>query len=173
MFSQYKSDSELKQAYPTRDPEEATENNTQYKTYLNIKLELVRENPVDYIQCRSSQDIVNAFYEETLKYPNECFKCIHMNSKNVIIGVETISIGSLTSSLVHPREVFKGVLINNAASVIFFHNHPSGDPAPSQDDIELTQRLKQAGELLGVKVLDHIVFGDKERYFSFVDQKML
>ena len=159
--------------YPTIKVKKTRKNNTQYKTYLNIRLEVVRENPVDYIRCRSSQDIIDKFYKETLKYPNECFKCIHLNSKNVIIGVETISIGSLTSALVHPREVFKGVLINNAASVIFFHNHPSGDPAPSQDDIELTQRLKQAGDILGVKVLDHIIFGDKERHFSFTDQKML
>lgn len=81
--------------------------------------------------------------------------------------------GSLTSSLVHPREVFKGVLINNAASVIFFHNHPSGDPAPSTDDIEITKRLKHAGDILGIKILDHIIFGDSQRHFSFVDQKML
>ena len=148
-------------------------NRKKYQPFLNIRLEVIRENPVDYIKCSSSQDIINTFHEEALKYPSEQFKCIHLNSKNVIIGVETISVGSLTSSLVHPREVFKGALINNAASVIFFHNHPSGDPAPSQDDIEITKRLKQAGDILGIKVLDHIIFGDSQRHFSFADSKIL
>ena len=82
-----------------------------------------------------------------------------------------ISLGSLTSSLVHPREVFKTAILQNSASIILIHNHPSGDPAPSNDDIEITQRLKTAGDSLGIKILDHIIVGDN--YFSFLDQKML
>ena len=146
----------------------------EYQTYLNIRLEIVRENPVKYIQMRSADHIFNEFQESMLKSPNEIFKAVHLNSKNVILGVETISIGSLTSSLVHPREVFKGAIINNSASILFMHNHPSGDPKPSNEDIEITQRLKQAGDILGIKVLDHIIFGDfKNPYFSFVDEGRL
>ena len=145
-----------------------------YQTYLNIRLEVVRENPVKYIQIRSAQEIYTEFQESMLKSPNEVFKSVHLNSKNVILGVETISIGSLTSSLVHPREVYKGAIINNSASILFMHNHPSGDPKPSNDDIEITQRLKQAGDILGIKVLDHIIFGDsKNHFFSFVDERRL
>lgn len=144
-----------------------------YQTFLNMRLEVVRENPVDCIQIRSSEDAVNAFHEESLKYPNEYFKCIHLNSKNFVLGVELISIGSLTSSLVHPREVFKGATINNSASVILFHNHPSGDTEPSKDDIEITHRLKCAGDILGIKVIDHLIFGSKGKHFSFAFKNIL
>lgn len=78
--------------YPTFQSEENREAKNHYKTFLSIRLEVVRENPVDYIQCRSSQDIVNYFQLETLRYSKEVFKCIHLNSKNIIIGVETISL---------------------------------------------------------------------------------
>ena len=83
-----------------------------------------------------------------------------------------ISEGSLTASLVHPREVYNPVIRESAAAVIFVHNHPSGDPAPSQEDIEITRRLKEVGQVMGVRVLDHVVIGH-DRYFSFSDRGML
>ena len=83
-----------------------------------------------------------------------------------------ISEGSLTSSIVHPREVFNPVIRDSAAAVILVHNHPSGDPAPSREDKEITKRLKEVGELIGVKVLDHIIIGDG-RYISFADEGIL
>ena len=83
-----------------------------------------------------------------------------------------ISEGSLTASLVHPREVYNPVIRESAAAVIFVHNHPSGDPAPSPEDIEITRRLKEVGDVMGVRVLDHIVIGH-DRYFSFSDKGML
>ena len=83
-----------------------------------------------------------------------------------------ISEGSLTSSIVHPREVFNPVIKDSAAGVIFIHNHPSGDPAPSIEDKDITKRLKEAGELLGIKVLDHIIIGNG-RYMSFADEGLL
>ena len=142
----------------------------EYQTYLNIRLEVVRENPVKYIQIKTSKNLCNEFKETMFKSPNEVFKAVHLNSKNIILGVETISIGTLSSSLVHPRDAFKCAIINNSASIVFMHNHPSGDPQPSNDDIEITQRLKQAGDILGIKVFDHIIFGDfKNPYFSFAD----
>jgi len=97
----------------------------------------------------------------------ECFAVVLLNSKNRIIGINTVSIGSLTQSIAEPREVFKPAILSNAAAVILAHNHPSGDPQPSQNDKAATVRLKQAGEVLGIKVLDHIITGDPGKYYSF------
>ena len=94
---------------------------------------------------------------------------IMLNGKNRITAINTVSIGTLTSSLVHPREVFKPAILTNAASIILAHNHPSGDPMPSEDDLNITIRLKAAGELLGISVLDHIIIGDS--YYSTESNK--
>ncbi len=101
----------------------------------------------------------------------EVFASVHLGSKNNILCVETVSVGSLNAAIVHPREVFKTALLSSAAAILLIHNHPSGDPAPSKEDIELTQRLKDAGELLGIRVLDHIIIGD--HYMSFADSGLL
>ena len=95
----------------------------------------------------------------------ENFIILCLNTKNKIAGVHTISIGSLNASIVHPREVFKAALLNNASGIICLHNHPSGDPEPSREDIEITHRLVNAGNILGINVLDHIIIGDG-RYIS-------
>jgi len=102
----------------------------------------------------------------------EIFKIVLLDSKNKILKDIVISQGSLTSSLVHPREVLNPAIKESAAAIVLIHNHPSGDPAPSQDDIEITHRLKQACDIVGIKVLDHIVIGEKS-HFSFLDEKML
>ena len=147
----------------------------QYQSYLNIRLELIRENPVECIQIKKAEDVVCAFKDDFSKLPNEVFRSIHLNCKNYVLGIETISVGSATCSIVHPREVFKGAIINNSTSLILVHNHPSGDPTPSRDDIEITNRLVNTGQILGIKVLDHIIFGCKEikPFFSFADQKLI
>jgi DNA repair protein RadC len=95
----------------------------------------------------------------------EYFLALLLDTRNQLIKVSEISIGSLDSSIVHPREVFKEAISASAASVIFVHNHPSGDPEASEDDIKLTKRLAEAGEIVGIDVLDHIIIGDK-KYFS-------
>jgi len=87
-------------------------------------------------------------------------------------GFKVISTGSLTASLVHPREVWRAALHLCAAAVTFLHNHPSGDPAPSPEDIEITRRLKETGEMLGIRVLDHVILGE-ERFFSFSELALL
>jgi DNA repair protein RadC len=94
------------------------------------------------------------------------------NKLSKIIRDEEISVGSLSASLVHPRETFKAAIRESAAAVIFIHNHPSGDIKPSQEDILLTRRLVQAGEVIGIQVLDHIIIGDNE-HFSFRDNGMI
>lgn len=101
----------------------------------------------------------------------EYFFAIHLDGKNRICCVDEVSVGSLNQSVVHPREVFKTALLSSAASIILVHNHPTGDSTPSREDIEITRRLKEAGEIIGVKLLDHIIIGDS--YLSFAGQGLL
>jgi len=105
--------------------------------------------------------------QETKEY----FITLHLDGKNRIICMEEVSVGSLNQSIVHPREVFKTALLSSAAALVLIHNHPSGDPACSREDREITRRLKEAGDLLGIRVLDHIIIG--ESYLSFVEQGLL
>lgn len=102
----------------------------------------------------------------------EQFAVCCLDAKHAIIGVNIVSTGSLTLCIVHPREVFKLAVLTNAAALLCVHNHPSGDPTPSAEDRVLTQRLKAAGEHLGITVLDHLILGD-ERLYSFADQGTL
>jgi DNA repair protein RadC len=124
--------------------------------------------------CRSSEDVervARAIYQ-TLDADKEHFVLLVMNNKNRVNGFKVISTGSLTASLVHPREVWRAALNLCAAAVVFVHNHPSGDPAPSPEDQDITRRLKETGKLLGIRVLDHVVLG-QERFFSFSDRGLL
>ena len=102
-------------------------------------------------------DVVTLMEPEMLALDREQFVCCHLDAKNRLISREVVSIGHLTAALVHPREVFKAAILCNAASVAFVHNHPSGDPEPSREDMDLTRRLLKAGEILGIAVLDHVV----------------
>ena len=99
----------------------------------------------------------------------EHFLAIHLNTKNRVLAIETISIGTLDSSLVHPREVFRAAIKNSCASLILVHNHPSGEPYPSNEDLNITRRLKESGELLGIPVLDHIIIGGN-KYISLREE---
>jgi DNA repair protein RadC len=103
----------------------------------------------------------------------EHFGVLFLNVRRQVIGFNMVSIGCLTASLVHPREVFKPAILASAAAVILAHNHPSGDPEPSAEDVTLTRRLVQGGELLGIEVLDHVVLGLGMRYVSFKDRGMI
>jgi len=102
----------------------------------------------------------------------EHLKLIMLNTKNVVIGIKDISIGSLNSSIVHPREVFCEAIKKSSASIIICHNHPSGDPSPSNEDINVTQRLKESGKLIGIELLDHIIIGDG-KYISLKEKGIL
>jgi DNA repair protein RadC len=106
---------------------------------------------------------VNSLVQARLRgKKKEYFLALLLDTRNQLIKVSEISIGSLDTSIVHPREVFKEAISASAAAVIFVHNHPSGDPGASEDDIKLTKRLAEAGELVGIEVLDHIIIGDKK-----------
>ena len=102
----------------------------------------------------------------------EVFGILILNIKNRIVAVHEISRGTLNSSMAHPREVFKPAILHNAASIICFHNHPSGDPEPSREDVELTKRLVEAGKIMGIEVFDHIVVGD-EGYVSLKERGVM
>lgn len=102
----------------------------------------------------------------------EVFYLITLDTKNRITREIVISKGSLSTSLIHPREVFKPAIQESAASVIFIHNHPSGDPTPSAEDTKITQRLKDVAHLIGIRVLDHIILGHN-CYYSFADEKVI
>ena len=104
--------------------------------------------------------------------PGEVFGILCLSTKHRVIAYHEVSRGTLDATLVHPREVFKAALLSNAASIILTHNHPSGDSTPSPDDHQLTRRLVDAGRLIGVEVLDHIIVGDG-RYYSFKEGSCL
>ncbi|MGF6376120.1 DNA repair protein RadC [Clostridiales Family XIII bacterium PM5-7] len=108
----------------------------------------------------SAEDVANLFMEELRYLRKEHFKTVLVNSKAEIIATDNVSIGELSSTVVHPREVFNLAVRKSAAAVIFVHNHPSGDPKPSDEDIITTKRLVEGGDLLGIRVLDHIIIGD-------------
>lgn len=117
------------------------------------------------VRIESDEDVAEFFMEELRYKKKEFFKALLLDSKGKVISSETVSVGELTSTLVHPREVFSQAVKKSAAAVIFVHNHPSGDPSPSSEDIATTERLVACGNILGIKVLDHIVIGDG-RYIS-------
>ncbi len=117
---------------------------------------------------RSPSDAANAALS-IRKKKKENFVVLCLNARNQIIRRETISIGSLNASIVHPREVFQPAILESAASIVLVHNHPSGDPRPSDDDIELTRRLVRAGEIMGIEVLDHVIVSDR-RHFSMKEK---
>ena len=132
-----------------------------------IEISMVREVQISNSKYRCSEEIVESELAKNLiKSDREKFICLHLNTKNQIISFEVVSIGSLTASIAHPREIYKSAILANAASVIFMHNHPSGDPEYSNDDMEVTGRLAKAGKILGINVLDHIIVA-QNGYFSF------
>ena len=123
-------------------------------------------------QIRSSADASTLLHTYLADVDREHFVIILLNQKNRVIGVNTVSMGSLTASIVHPREVFKGAILSNAASIICGHNHPSTDCQPSKEDRAITARLVEAGKLLGISILDHVIIGGDGRYFSFADENL-
>ncbi|HBG15861.1 MAG TPA: hypothetical protein DDW93_03700 [Firmicutes bacterium] len=121
----------------------------------------------------SSPQEVARFLMPRLRFlDQENFITIHLNTKNRFITSETITIGTLDASLVHPREVFKAAIRQSSASLILAHNHPSGDPRPSKEDLNLTRRLKEAGDLLGIPILDHLIIGNN-KYYSMKEEGTL
>ncbi|MHB8125940.1 MAG: RadC family protein [Desulfitobacteriaceae bacterium] len=139
------------------------------KAAVELGRRSVSADPLIRPIVNSPEDIVHLVMEEMRNLDREHFRVVTLTTKNHILGISSISVGSLNSSLVHPRECFKEAIRRNANAIILLHNHPSGDPTPSREDIEVTKRLSEGGHLLGIEVLDHIIIGDK-RYISLKER---
>ena len=136
------------------------------------KIAMIRDGSVcaDRTVVSSSRDLSPLLGEYFQEHDREEMLAVLLDAKHKIIGLHTVSIGSQSMSIVHPRETFKAAIVGHAAALILAHNHPSGDPTPSQEDRALTKRLKEVGELVGIPILDHLVIGDGGRYASFADR---
>lgn len=139
-----------------------------------ITLSVIRDGTLDSEAriIRTSADIYAALGSYMAARDREHFVVLILDPKHRIAGVHTVSVGTLTAAMVHPRETFKAAVAMNGAAIIAVHNHPTGDPTPSPEDRALTKRLKEAGEILGIPLLDHVVMGDG-RYYSFADRGCL
>ncbi|MBU9711023.1 DNA repair protein RadC [Bacillus tamaricis] len=126
----------------------------------------------DRYTIRSPEDVANYMMEEMRHLTQEHFVCLYLNTKNHVIHKQTIFIGSLNASIVHPREIFKEAFRYSAASIVCLHNHPSGEVAPSHEDMEVTKRLVQCGKMLGIDLLDHVIIGD-QRFCSLKEKGYL
>ena len=139
---------------------------------LRVGVQLVRQRRAKYSVTLTTPSSVVTMLAHLKRLDREHFVCVHLDTRNTVLGVETVSIGSLNYSIVHPRECFKAALLLNAAAVILVHNHPSGSVEASAEDIALTKRMVQAGKLIGIEVLDHIIIGG-ENYMSFKQKQLL
>lgn len=131
-------------------------------------LKLVKENSklynVDTVTIKNPEDVysivstvLNLQYE-----PVEHFGILALNAKNTVVGLHILAIGTIDAAIINQREIFKAALLNNATYVIMFHNHPSGDPTPSQEDITATKQMELAGQIMGIPILDHIIIGESK-----------
>lgn len=139
-----------------------------------VRIALIKERPVIYNGAKLIQpeQAAEAFRAILPDIDREYFVVFILDVKNRIVSCNIVSVGSLNQSIVHPREVFKAAILANGACIILAHNHPSGDCTPSSEDIAITRRLKEAGDVLGIKVLDHIIVGDG-CHLSFTERGLL
>ncbi len=144
----------------------------QIKAALELAKRVATSDGVVHHIIKSANDVNNLIMEEMRYLKKEIFKALLLDTKNQVIKIVDVSVGSLNSSIVHPREVFSEAIKYGSNSIIFVHNHPSGDPTPSTEDIQTTQRLENAGNILGIKVLDHIIVGDG-RFVSFKEKGLM
>jgi DNA repair protein RadC len=136
---------------------------------------IISEKKKTVCSAKDVSELLNSLLniEQEHDREKEHFWILGLNTKKVVQYADLVSLGSLSSAVVHPRETFRLAVSRSTANIIMGHNHPSGDTQPSQEDILLTKRLSQAGEILGINVLDHVIIGDEGRYFSFCDNGMI
>jgi len=144
----------------------------QLKAAFELGKRIMGESSGDNPLFSSSLSVYSYFAPRLKNHKKEVFLSVLLDTKNRFIREVRVSEGTLTNSLIHPREAFREAIRESAASVIFAHNHPSGDPAPSRDDIAVTERLKSAGDIIGIAVLDHVIIGDG-RYVSLKEKGIL
>lgn len=140
---------------------------------------IIREKSETYYDGRKSLDnpddaakLFKEYYEENFDMDKEHFSVIMVDTKNKMIGINLVSMGTVNQTITHPREVFRPAVMASANSVFLCHNHPSGDPTPSREDINTTKRLKEAGKILGIEILDHIILGDN-RHVSLLEKSLI
>lgn len=153
----------------------ATDKNIPAKRVDVVSVRLVKESSLMYEPryVRTPQDAAQLVRDFLAYSDREKVVAVCVDVKNQPTSISTIGLGTLHSSLVHPREVFKAAILSNAAGFILAHNHPSGDLTPSKDDLTVTKRLQEVGDLMGIDLLDHIIMGDNGRYISFREQGLL
>lgn len=151
---------------------------TEHRKRVNIirikAIEMVKEGSILYAKRKISQpsDCVQLIRDYIDDLDREIFVVVALDTKNQPTAIQTVSVGTLNASLVHPREVYKMAILSNAASIIISHNHPSGISKPSKEDMDITQRLSECGKLLGINVLDHVIIGDNE-HTSFKERGLI
>lgn len=140
-----------------------------------VSIQLVKEKRLAYgsKQINSPRDAATIAGDFLAGVDREHFVVICLDTKNNVNALNTVSVGTLNSSLVHPREVFKAAILANSNAIILIHNHPTGDPSPSREDVEVTKRLAEAGNILGIEVIDHVVVGDNGKYVSFKEHGLI
>jgi len=137
-----------------------------------FKCQLVKEHEYPFTGTVSAPEVAGNFLRSYFEgLDRETVAVLLLNTKNNVIGLSTISVGTLNASLVHAREVFKVAILGSASSIILAHNHPSGDPSPSHEDTVITEKMERAGEVLGIACRDHLVMGDSEFYSFTTKQK--
>ncbi|MBP2031906.1 DNA repair protein RadC [Clostridium algifaecis] len=139
-----------------------------------VSIKMVREKNILFdiriIKSPKDAEKLGRMFLENVDREKFMICCLDTKSKPTLINI--VSVGSLNFSIVHPREVFKAAILSNAASIMLFHNHPSGDSEPSNEDINITERLKKCGNIIGINVIDHIIIGDRQ-YYSFKEKGLL
>lgn len=142
------------------------------KLFQAISERYAKEKIPKKISLTSPKAVADYFRKKLGREKKEHFSILLLDSRNNLIKISDISVGTLNASLVHPREIFSEALKQNAASIILVHNHPSGDPEPSEDDLEITKRIVEAGKIMGIDVLDHVIIS-KTKVFSFKEKKLI
>jgi DNA repair protein RadC len=137
-----------------------------------VAREFLKEKSMEKPVCNSSQEIFDYFYHSMRDLKKEVIKAVYLNSQNEIIEIQDLSQGTVDSSTLYPREVMEGAIRCHAVSLVLVHNHPSGNPEPSQSDKDLTRQMVYAGRVIQIKVLDHIIIGDN-RFFSFAGEGII
>ena len=141
--------------------------------YPVVRVRLIRETTTSQFQLSCLEAAMRTCEDFLADEDRENLIVLMLSAKNDLLGIHTASVGNLTSAIVTPREVFKAAILANAASIIIAHNHPSGDPEPSPEDIEVTRAIKASGELLGISLCDHIIVGERGRSVSLKRRGLL
>ncbi|OPY55928.1 MAG: hypothetical protein A4E55_02346 [Pelotomaculum sp. PtaU1.Bin035] len=139
---------------------------SQVKAALELAKRLSHFTGLPRPVIKSPDDVAGLLMEEMRHLDREHFRALLLNTRNQVIANDEVSVGTLNSSAVHPRELFRNAIKRSAASVVLVHNHPSGDATPSKDDLDVTRRISEAGKIIGIEILDHIIIGDN-RFTSF------